>query len=257
MLSRSRRDTRRIRAGPRSFRMTFPPSGRGNPVSALPPFPQVHDLVEALALVRDLAFVDDESCVHAVREHGIRDLVKGNHGLVETGTPEIQRQHGRRESAGDGDPFSAERLGRERRPRHDHGTVAIAHAGAVRQQCIAIGQVRVGVERNGSHLVLAPEGPLVEGLDVLQDVDKLQIRVPDLPLGQGIEHERVICVRAVGDRDTLRHATPRDVVAPGDPGYGKRRGHHTGTGERCQARSTCACGGMVARRIAEKYTRGA
>ena len=45
--------------------------------------------------------------------------------------------------------------------------------------------------------------PAVERLDVLQFVDEPQVAGGDLVVRQGVEHERVVRVRAVADADEL------------------------------------------------------
>jgi hypothetical protein len=77
----------------------------------------------------------------------------------------------------------------------------------VGEERVTIREIRIGVERDSGHLVRAVKGPLVQCLDVLQDVDELQIGIADLPRRQGVEHERVIRVRTMGHRDSLRHVT--------------------------------------------------
>ena len=47
------------------------------------------------------------------------------------------------------------------------------------------------------------ERPAVERLDVLQFVHELQVAGVDLVVGQGVEHEGVVRVRAVADADQL------------------------------------------------------
>ena len=78
-----------------------------------------------------------------------------------------------------------------------HRTVAVAHRSPRAEQCVAIVEVRVRVDRNRGHLVGPFEGLAVEALDVRQHVLEAQpTRVDELP-GQGIEHEGVVRVRRV------------------------------------------------------------
>ena len=83
----------------------------------------------------------------------------------------------------------------------DHRAVVVAHAGAVRQQDVLVGQVRVGVERDRRDLVLALERRAIQRLDVGKDVHDLQVARRDLAAGKAIEHEGVVGIRTVSDRD--------------------------------------------------------
>src|SRR5262249_9196740 len=79
--------------------------------------------------------------------------------------------------------------------------IAIAHARAVGQEDVAVGQMRVGVKRNRADLVRAFEGGTVQRLDVRQHVLEF---VPVRRHGaarQAVEHERVVRIRAVRDVD--------------------------------------------------------
>ena len=69
----------------------------------LPPFAEVHDLREAVARVRELALVNDQSGVGIAALHRIENLVEGHHDVLEVRHVEAQRQEGARLQAGDGD----------------------------------------------------------------------------------------------------------------------------------------------------------
>ena len=62
-------------------------------------------------------------------------------------------------------------LARHRRPRDEPRAVPVAHRRAVREQGVLVGEVGVGVDRDGGDLELAAQRALVERLDVLQLVD--------------------------------------------------------------------------------------
>ena len=47
-------------------------------------------------------------------------------------------------------------------------TVSVSHRCAVRKQRVLVGQVRVGVNRDGRHLELTAQRSLIERFDVLQ-----------------------------------------------------------------------------------------
>ena len=71
----------------------------------------------------------------------------------------------------------------------------------MRQQHVALLHERVGGERDRGDLELALERPVVERLDVLQDVLELEAARVDLAGGEGPEHERVVGVGAVAEVD--------------------------------------------------------
>ena len=91
--------------------------------------------------------------------------------------------------------------GGRRFARDDHRAVVVAHAGAVRQQQIPIGEVGVGVERHGADLVLAFERRAIQRLDVRQHMLDLEIAGRDLAAGKAVEHEGVVGIRTVSDGD--------------------------------------------------------
>jgi len=74
----------------------------------------------------------------------------------------------------------------------------------MRQEGVAVGQVGVGVERNGGHVELAGEGAAIQRLDVGQLVLVVPVARVHLPRGERVEHERIVGVRAVRDPD-VRH----------------------------------------------------
>ena len=66
------------------------------------------------------------------------------------------------------------------------------------------------VQADGGDLQLALECATIERLDVLQLVAEGQVARVDLVMGQGVEHEGIVGVRAVADCNHLfRHRTPR------------------------------------------------
>ena len=71
----------------------------------------------------------------------------------------------------------------------------------MREERVAIGEMRVRVDRDRGHLELALERAAVERLDVLQLVHVVEVAGVDLPLGERVEHERVVGVGAVRDSD--------------------------------------------------------
>src|SRR6185503_14311986 len=80
-----------------------------------------------------------------------------------------KRQKRGRQLARDGHPETLDRRWTIL-PGDDNGTIAIAHARSVRQQNVAVGQVRVSVERHSRDLVLALACRAIERLDVGQNM---------------------------------------------------------------------------------------
>ena len=104
----------------------------------------------------------------------------------------------------------AQRVERQRLARDDDRAVAEAHRRAVREQQVAVGDVRVGAHRDRGHLEPALRRPLVERLDVRDDLLELEPARVDAAGLERPEHERVVRVCAVSDADPhARHATGR------------------------------------------------
>ena len=90
---------------------------------------------------------------------------------------------------------------RQRLARDDDRPVARAHARAVREEHVAVLHERVRVQRDGGHLEPALERPLVQRLDVPQDVLELEPARVDAARGEAPEHERVVGVGAMAEAD--------------------------------------------------------
>ena len=104
--------------------------------------------------------------------------------------------------------FSRQIRDGQRLAGYDHRTVAVAHAAATRQQGVLVEQVRVGVEADGRNLQFAAQRPAVERFNVLQFVTELKVAGVELVVGEGVEHEGVVGVGTVTDRDELfRHGS--------------------------------------------------
>ena len=158
MLSCSRRDSVAIVDAPRSRRITLPPSGSGSPAGAIgPPLAEIDDLLQALVRVGQLAFVNQQTRFDLAVPHLVLNLIERHHDVLDT--PD------RRDAAPE--TRSSTRRGPRREPlpatsgrccfETTIGTVAIAHAGAMGQQQVAIGQVRVGMKRDRRDLVVPLE----------------------------------------------------------------------------------------------------
>jgi len=62
-------------------------------------------------------------------------------------------------------------------------------------------EVRVGVERDGAHVIKAIHGFAVERFNICQRVAELQSRDAHLVGGQAVKHESVIGIRAMRNAD--------------------------------------------------------
>jgi hypothetical protein len=76
-----------------------------------------------------------------------------------------------------------------------------------------VGHVGVGVEGDGRHLVPPLVGVAVQRLDVREDVGGLEVPGRHSALREAVEHERVVAVGAVGDRDLHRVLRESDMIA--------------------------------------------
>ena len=66
-----------------------------------------------------------------------------------------------------------------------------------------IGQMRISVQAERGELQLAGEGAAVERFDIDQLVDELVGTGVDLAVGQAMEHERIVRIRAMADANEL------------------------------------------------------
>src|SRR5262249_15559562 len=121
---------------------------------------------------------------------------------------ELQRQERGRQPAGHAD-LEARQRSSAGRPRHlflglardEDRTVLIAHARTVRQQRIAIGEMRGRMKRDGGDTAATVTRRAVQRLDVRQDLVDLDAVRTDGVARQTIEHECVIGIRAMRDGD--------------------------------------------------------
>ena len=193
---------------PRSRRTTLPPSGSGRPVSRMPPGAEILPEVEPGVGVGELPFMDQQARPRRrPRSTAVLDLVERHDHRVDVRLVELERQVGGGEEPRDGDLAPAERrarVGRRRLARHQPRAVAVAHRGAGRQQGVPVRQVGVGVDRDRRDLELAAPGALVEASRYRSARGRSGAAVSTLPVGERVEHERVVGVGAVGDVDGPR-----------------------------------------------------
>src|SRR4029077_13043413 len=167
--------------------------------------------------------------------YDVEDAVEGDDPGGDVGLPEAQGEVSGGQLAGDRHLAPGEIGAGERLAGDDDRAVAVAEAGARGHDLVAVGQMGVDVEGEGGDLVGALEGGLVQALDVLQDVADLEPLGIEQPLGEGVEHEGIIRVRAVGDADGGRgrlgghgrggyqNREPAESRTPAPPGEATRR----------------------------------
>ena len=167
-------------------------------VLAAPPHAEVFAADEPFILEGQLPLVDDQPHIGLALVHGFENFVERHDGVVELlalfAEPKLQREERARHCARHGDPQRGDRLFRERLARHQHWAIAVAHARAAGQQGVLVAHMRVGMDADRRDVQLAAAGPLVQRLDVLQDVLKIVAAVIDQSLGQAVKHERIVRV---------------------------------------------------------------
>ena len=119
-----------------------------------PPHAQVGDQVQAVVLVGELAFVDEQPHVRATRRDVCHDLVEGHDDSLHVRLEQAEGQVGRGHQAGYGDGHTAHLGRRHRCPRHQPRSIALAHGCAVREQQVLVRDVSVGVDGDGRDLQL-------------------------------------------------------------------------------------------------------
>ena len=195
---------------PRSRRAAFTPSGSGRPVSPCHHSPRSSTLCRPDARVGELALVDDQARPRRGRRRprrgSGRTAARGRARSLAEREPE--REVGGREPARDDDLDARGAPSRSSGSRGDDDrAVADAHRGAVRQQHVAVGDARVGAHRDRRHLEPALDRPLVQRLDVRDDLLELEPARVDASRLDRPEHERVVGVCAVSDANP--HDAPR------------------------------------------------
>ena len=84
----------------------------------------------------------------------------------------------------------------------------------MRQEHVAVGQVRVGMEGDRRHRELTGHRASVQRLDVGELVAEGKPFGVDVALGERVEHERVVGVGTVRDGDGLGGAHARILLLP-------------------------------------------
>ena len=153
--------------------------------------------------IGQLALVDEQPGLGLARGDLVHDLVERHLARGKVTDRKPQREERGRHAARNGDLDPPQVVVGQRLARDDDRPVAGAHARAVREQDVAILDERVRVQRDRRHLEPALERPLVQRLDVLQDVLELEAARIDLARGEAPEHEGVVGIRAVAEPDLL------------------------------------------------------
>jgi hypothetical protein len=148
--------------------------------------------------------MDDQARLRLARVDGLENPVKRNHDKMDFLRRQLQPELQRQKSAGHG-PRHGNSCSRQVSPSerffgHEHRPVAVAHARPARQQGILPADIGISMNADGCNIQLAPGGPLVQGLDVLQNVFELEAAGGNQSFGQPIEHESVIRIRRMPQR---------------------------------------------------------
>jgi len=174
----------------------------------MPPGAEIEDLLEPRSRVGELALVDEKPGVRAARGDLVGDRVEGQLAHLYLGAEnEPQDEVGRREPTGNDDLELAQLIELETLPGDEQRSVAESERRAVGEQDVAVGNRRVGPERDRTHLERPSSAKAVERLDVghyLLELEAAQIDASGL---DSPEHEGVVGIRAVADTDGAR--TPR------------------------------------------------
>lgn len=185
-----------------------------------PPDAEIGAAMEAFLVEGELAFVDDQSDVGPVFPDGTEDFVEGHDEVIEFGgglaEPELEGEEGAGHAAGHGDTGAGDFVAAEGAFGDQHGSVAVAHAGSAGEQGVLVTDVGVGVNADGGDVQFAARGPLVEGLDILENVFEPQPFGVEAFFRQAEEHERIVRIgrvaqgqralsQSIGGRRRRRH----------------------------------------------------
>ena len=154
--------------------MTLPPSGSGSPpVRSAHHSPRSTIFRRPFFLVRHLAFVNQQASRDLTSVHRFLDPVEGHDDPLHARVVETQGEERGRQFAGNGNTDTLERRG-SALFHDDDGAVAIAHAGAVRQQDVTVRQVGVRVKGNRGDLVTSLERRAIQRFDIRQHMFQLE-----------------------------------------------------------------------------------
>jgi hypothetical protein len=177
-----------------------------------PPLTEVDGLDEPVALERELALVDEQPCLGPAGRDLVRDLVERKLAVPEVAEVEAERQERRRQRARDDDLPRAELVRRELLAGDHDRPVPGPDARPVREEHVVLLHERVRGERERGDLQPCRPSPLVQRLDVAEDLVELVPARVDAVLGERPVHERVVRVGAVtyADPHEAGHASACD-----------------------------------------------
>ena len=146
--------------------------------------------------------MDEEPGLGGAGLHLVHDSVEGRLPVAEVADSHAQDEEGGRHPPWHGDLDLRETLERHGVAGDHERTVAGAHAGAMGEEDVRVLHEGVGVEGEGGHLQAPLQRPLVESLDVAEDVLELEAARVHAPAGKRPEHEGVVGVGAVTESDS-------------------------------------------------------
>ena len=156
-----------------------------------PPLPEVDDLLQPFLGIRQLPFVNQQPHVGLALEHSLLNLVERDDHILEVGLVEPQRQVGGGQRPRNGHAGAAD-LARSTLAAHDQRTVAITHAGAVRQQRVLVGEMGERMKRHRRHFIAPLERRAVQRLDIGEHLIDDDAVCLDGAVRQAEEHEGVV-----------------------------------------------------------------
>ena len=200
MLSCSRRDSREISSGPEVAANDVAAERQRQAVGALgPPLAEVDELPQALLLVGELAFVNQQPRLDLAVAHGLEDLVKRHHDVLHVGLVEPQREKRGRQRARNRHRDAVERgrsvacarppSGRSCRPCWRRAAAGCTCPSGARRRGTTPPRSRTCPRRPRDSASRCPTGRArARGR-----------RVGHLAAGKAVEHERVVGIRTVSD----------------------------------------------------------
>src|SRR6185295_3374477 len=161
----------------------------------VPPLAEVEHFVQALRLIKQLAFVNQQAGVTRPILNGIDDLVERNNLIPEIRVEDPQRQKSTRQLSRNRNLEIGDVIRRGRLARYDDRSVVIANRSAMRKKSVLLVNVRVSMKADRGDIVRATHRFLVESLNVFEKVLEIQIPSVQFVRREAIEHERVVGIR--------------------------------------------------------------
>jgi hypothetical protein len=169
-----------------------------------PPGAEILAKQKPLLLPGQLTFVNDQPSLRPAGMDRLKNPVKRNDNKIDFRGRQLQPELERQKRAGHRPRHGDFRFGQFRPSElffgDDHWPVAIAHAGPARQQGIFVTDKRISMNADRRNIQFAAGGPLVESLDVLQNMFELEATGWNEILGQSVKHKSVIRIRRMPQR---------------------------------------------------------